>query len=223
LSVGHLHAEHAKGDLVDLHEKSPGFAEGLSLWKRQMIGRVRRAIIVRAMLALVLIGYSLPGWCPPPPGALRPDFQAYNFGDVALGDTARMSISLLVNPLISSTETFFISDRPPTFTSNQEDSFSVDAARTTCKPGVIVTTTSGCSVTVTFTPRTPGPKSAKWLSISLCRATFPCPTGNFPGSTLSFVGSTPVAAIPMVSGHGILLLGLLVLAIAARRFLHGAP
>jgi len=188
-----------------------------------MIRRTRNAIIARAMLALALIGYSLPGWCPPPPGVLLPDYQTYNFGDVALRDTARISISLLVNPLGGSTETWFISDRPPTFYSNQEGSFAVDFARTTCTPGLIVTTTSGCSVTVTFTPTSPGPKSAVWLSITLCRSTFPCPTSTFQGSTLNFVGSTPVSAIPTVSSTGILLLVLLVLAIAVRRLRRGVP
>jgi hypothetical protein len=156
--------------------------------------------LLRITALLAALAYPVLGWCPPPPGVLIPDGKTYDFGNVVIGATGRVSINLLLNPAFSSFGTVIVSDVPPAFYFNEEGAFAVDPIATTCVPGTPVTTTTGCTLVVTFAPSTVGAKVATWLSFTVCTAgpLPPCP-GRTTGSTSSFTGNALALPVPTLS------------------------
>lgn len=169
------------------------------------------------LLFLLLGGYSALGWCPPPPGVFLPDHITYDLGPTKLGATTRISINFVLNPLYSGPPfgVFSISPSPYTLVSNQENSFAVDSQQTTCVPGAVVTTMSGCVLTVGFTPTSPGTKTLGEFILNACESTLtPCASEMVIGSVLMFTGVGFAQPVPALARSGIILLAMLLIGFA---------
>ena len=182
-----------------------------------MNNRIWRRWASISVIAILCLTYAPLGWCPPPPGFLLPDNQTYDFGKVFLNQTGSLTISYLVNPTYAASGPFVISNSPYFFFFNQDGAFAVDIAQTTCVPGVSITTTSGCSVTLTFTPTSLGSKIGQFFELFLCQGTLPSCGSPSLGSALTFVGAGVIepSAVPALSSVVLLLLALLSLASGA--------
>ena len=176
-----------------------------------MNNRIWRRWASISAVATLCLAYSPLGWCPPPPGFLLPDNQTYDFGNVFLNQTGSLTISYLVNPAFAASGPFVISNSPYFFYFNQDGAFAVDIAHTTCVPGVSITTTSGCSVTLTFSPTSRGSKIGQFFELSLCQGTLPSCASPTLGSALTFVGAGVIApsSVPTLSFEALLLLAAL--------------
>jgi hypothetical protein len=171
----------------------------------------------RTVFAVLIGGYSVLGWCPPPPGAFLPDRVTYDLGQVEVGSSAEVSISFLLNPIFSDPSFGVFSISPSTFQlfNNQENSFAVDAQRTTCIPGAIVTATTGCTVTIRFMPTSTGRKTLGELWLNECQSIFtPCPPNMGIGSILTFTGLGLATPVPTLSQFAVLSLTMFVIALS---------
>jgi hypothetical protein len=162
-------------------------------------------------IATLCLTHAPLGWCPPPPGFLLPDNQTFDFGKVFLNQTDSLTISYLVNPAYAASGPFVISNSPYFFYFNQDGAFAVDIAHTTCVPGFSITTTSGCSVTVSFTPTSLGSKIGQFFELFLCQGTLPSCGSPTIGSALTFTGTGVIepSAVPTLSSAVLLLLAVL--------------
>ena len=179
-----------------------------------MTSNAFRTRLVVLVLSALSFAYSPLGWCPPPPdgGGILPHLQTFSFGNVALNQPAQLRITYFVNPVIVVPGPFIIASPPYAFTSNQDGAFSVDLAHTSCATGISIATTSGCVVTIAFTPISPGLQQAQFVLSGCIGTPSPCLPGFAIGSILSFTGFGVSAPIPELSLTGMLLLAGLLLA-----------
>jgi hypothetical protein len=139
-----------------------------------------------------------------------PDYQTYNFGNVPLNETRRITISYLLDPQFTNAGPFVLSNPSYFFYYDQEGAFSVDPS-TSCLPGVTITATSGCTITMVFAPATMGPKVAQWFELLACQGISPTCPGSV-ASTLIFLGDGVPSVVPAISRMAYLLLVLFFLA-----------
>lgn len=190
-----------------------------------MPSSVRRKWLLRLLLLAGGLGYALPGWCPPPPGVLLPDYQLFDLGNTTVGDTSRISIAFRLNPRFASIGPFTINANPYFFYYNQEASFSADAARSTCVTGFVFTSTNSCVLTVAFTPRSEGQKYAQWFGLETCQGlSSSCPTLINRGATANFTATGVAPQVPTLSLWAYLILLLLIAGVFVKVYRsHGAP
>lgn len=118
---------------------------------------------VRIGFGILVIAYSPLGWCPPIP-SLLPYPVVFQFERTVASDrSAVLAATVLLSPYACfdgpSCPPMYFGDFPIRPTGDWSD-FLIDATRTTCVRGVLVTTTSGCTIAVIFAPRSPGAKAA---------------------------------------------------------------
>jgi hypothetical protein len=164
-----------------------------------------------ALLALAALsgGYSPFGWSPPPPnfGGFVPDAQIIDLGNVPLNQSARVTITYLVDPRVVPDGPFYIYDPPYAFNTNQEAAFSVDLSHTSCVAGGSISKTNGCFVTMTFSPTSVGSKQAEFVFSGCYQTPSPCLPFSGLHSTLVFTAVGLAPPIPQLSLTTLILLG----------------
>jgi hypothetical protein len=169
---------------------------------------IRKLIV--AVTAFFAILHAPLGWCPPPPGLFLPDYVTYELGSVAPSGRAQVSINLLLNPQYADVGPVVINESPYFFYYNQGNSFAVDPTTTTCISGTPVTTTTGCTLTIAFTPATSGTFFAQWFGLTACIGMSPsCPSSVARGATFNFIGVGLPPTVPALSLGALLCLAAL--------------
>jgi len=186
-------------------------------------GRTRHRLVATIIFLAALLVFPLAEGTSPPPGIFAPDDQSYSFGEVVLNNQAEISIYFTLNPTYDFLSPVTISEYEYGFHSNQENSFSVDPHGTTCVPGVTVTSTRGCSLTIRFIPTSLGPKRGEWFLLRVCTGTSSptCPNGRLIASMPSFIGNGVAPAIPLLSLSALCLLVVLIIVTVPTRSLDG--
>lgn len=161
--------------------------------------RTAKHYLLAAIVAAAFM-YSGPGWCPPPPGFLLPDYVTMDFGNVAIGDTARMQIVFRWNPSYPYRGPATINSNPYFLYPNSEGTFVVDVSQSTCVTGLTLYPTSTCTLTMTFTPKSELRWGATQFALYTCDGlTTSCPTSINRGTTINFLGTGVPPAVPTLS------------------------
>jgi hypothetical protein len=153
-----------------------------------------------AMAALIAscLAYSPLGWCPPFPdlGVFVPDEQTYDFGSVPIGTARTIGITLVV-ALASASMSPYVIGTFGTFFAFATQSFSLDPVGTTCIPGAIVTTVSGCVVSVTFAPHSLSGQQVARIGVAAAPSSSPASVNTvaIDDFTASAVAPAPVPAL----------------------------
>lgn len=160
--------------------------------------------LIRHMLTLavaaVAAAYPPLGWCPPPPGVFVPvpALYQYDYGNVAVGESASITITFRLDPAFASMSPIVIDANPYEFffpTPNHP--FTVDTARSTCAPGALVTVTTPCTLTMTFSPTQIGSQSSPFFTLMGCSSPAPCGPRRNVVANVSFQGYGTAAPVPI--------------------------
>jgi hypothetical protein len=156
--------------------------------------RSRQKKLVVSVFAVAIVLFSPLGWCPPPPGDIfTPDAQTFDFGSVAIGSSKSITLTYLVAPAFAAMGPFQIATGAfSVWFSLASPSISIDPGGTTCVPGAVVTTVSGCAVTLVFAPTSIGPKNAR-VNVSAAPVSNPAAVSGVSFNNL--VGNGVVAAV----------------------------
>jgi hypothetical protein len=164
---------------------------------------------IAAMIIIASCLYSPLGWCPPPPGPLLPHLQTYDFGKVPQGESATVTISYSLDPNYTFVPgPWVVSDSPYRFVITQGGAFSVDASQTSCVPGIAITSTTGCVVTVAFSPTAVGPASVLFFELAVCQGISSSCSSPLIGSSVTLIGAGVASpgAVPLIYGGWLFML-----------------
>ena len=175
--------------------------------------------LLSATVALAFVLFSPLGWCPPPPnfGVFVPSGQTFNLGAVSIASSQNLTLTFLVAPASAGLAPYVIAQNFSVFFGISSPSFSIDSVGTTCVPGALVTTTTGCKVVITFAPS--GSAGAQNATINVAAAPLSNPTSVSTVTSNSLIATAFVAsAVPTLSESALVLLSILVLVLTGALF-----
>lgn len=176
--------------------------------------------VLVSIVALASILFSPLGWCPPPPnfGVFLPSGDTFDFGAVPVGTSRSIAISYVVAPGSAALAPFVIATNFSAYIGIYAASYSIDPGRTTCVPGALVTTTSGCTVVVTFTPTISGQRDVATVLVSAAPVSDPTSVSSVTFNNLTAVGSPSVQVVPTLSNWTLFALAVLIFMVASVAF-----